>query len=332
MTDGLRRSDRDEGRQEGRNEGRNEGQKEKRKKSSKANRDRVDGILLLDKPAGITSNGALQQTKRLLNARKAGHTGSLDPIATGLLPLCFGESTKLSGFLLGADKGYRAVFKLGITTATGDCEGEALERREVNVSAESIDRTLPQFRGELSQIPPMYSAIKRNGQPLYKLARKGIEVEREPRQVEVKELHGKLTAADELELTMICSSGFYVRSLATDLGEVLGCGAHVQSLRRFSVGTFDVSEAITIDELASLPTAAARQQSVLPADRGLAHLPELLLTMDAAYYLCQGQTVRATETLASGLVRLYAPAAGFLGLGQVLDDGRVAPKRLFQAV
>jgi len=302
------------------------------RRPAKSNRDRVDGILLLDKPAGITSNGALQQAKRLLNARKAGHTGSLDPIATGLLPLCFGESTKLSGYLLGADKGYSAVFKLGVTTTTGDCEGEVLETREVTVNSDIIENALAKFRGELSQVPPMYSAIKKNGQPLYKLARKGIEVEREPRKVEVKTLVGELSTADELSLSMVCTSGFYVRSLASDLGEALGCGAHVQALRRFSVGDFNVSEAISIAELESLPNPAARQQSVLPGDRGLSHLPELLLTVDAAYYLCQGQTVRATQTMASGLVRLYAPAAGFLGLGQVLDDGRVAPKRLFQAV
>lgn len=295
-------------------------------------RDRVNGILLLDKPAGITSNGALQQAKRLLNAQKAGHTGSLDPIATGLLPLCFGECTKLSGFLLGADKGYHAEIRLGVATTTGDSEGEPVDKRDVDVDDQQLQQTLNQFKGIISQVPPMYSAIKRNGQPLYKLARQGIEVERQPREVEVKHLAGEMSGSDRVKLTMMCSSGFYVRSLAFDIGEALGCGAHVESLRRFSVGDFNVSEAISIDQLDSLPSPTVRQQCVIPGDRGLTHLPEIQLSVDAAYYLCQGQTVRAKERLESGLVRLYAPTAGFLGLGQVLDDGRVAPKRLFQSL
>lgn len=300
--------------------------------SANRNRDKVDGILLLDKPAGITSNGALQQAKRLLNARKAGHTGSLDPIATGLLPLCFGECTKLSGFLLGADKGYHTTIRLGITTTTGDSEGEVIDRQNVDVDERKIAEILEKFRGPISQIPPMYSAIKQNGQPLYKLARQGIEVERQPRDVEVKRLQGHLQESELLALEMLCSSGFYVRTLATDIGEALGCGAHVESLRRFSVGDFKVSEAITLDQLDSLPMPSTRQQSVIPGDRGLSHLPELQLSVDAAYYLCRGQTVRAQKSLESGLVRLYTSTAGFLGLGQVLEDGRVAPKRLFQTV
>ncbi len=296
------------------------------------NRDKVDGILLLDKPAGITSNGALQRAKRLLNARKAGHTGSLDPIATGLLPLCFGECTKLSGFLLGADKGYYTTIRLGTVTTTGDSEGEVVSRHDVDVSERKIAATLDRFRGRISQVPPMYSAIKQNGQPLYKLARKGIEVERQPREVEVKQLQGELLATDMLSLEMLCSSGFYVRTLATDIGEALGCGAHVESLRRFRVGDFQLSEAISLDQLESLPLPSTRQQSVIAGDRGLSHLPELQLSVDAAYYLCRGQTVRAQKSLEAGLVRLYTSTAGFLGLGQVLDDGRVAPKRLFQTV
>lgn len=294
----------------------------------RAGGDAVDGILLLDKPAGMTSNAALQQCKRLLNARKAGHTGSLDPIATGLLPLCFGEATKVSGFLLDADKRYRARFLLGVTTDTGDAEGSVLGKRPVRVTGEELEAALERFRGEIRQVPPMYSAIKREGQPLYKLARQGIEVEREPRRIRVHELRLVERAGDELELDIHCESGFYVRALAQDLGEALGCGAHVVRLERSAVGAFHLDEAVTLDALERL-TLEERRAGLVGSDAGLRHLPGVNLSMDAAYYLCRGQAVKAADIPRAGWVRLYAEGPGFLGIGMVTSDGRVTPKRLF---
>jgi tRNA pseudouridine55 synthase len=291
----------------------------------------VDGVLLLDKPAGLTSNDALQRAKRLLRARKAGHTGSLDPIATGLLPLCFGEATKISRFLLEADKRYLTTFKLGEITDTGDSQGEVTERRPVNVTRRQIERSLARFQGEIEQVPPMYSAIKRDGQPLYKLARQGIEVEREARRVRVEELRVIDFREGELvELEIACGSGFYVRSFAHDLGELLGCGAHVAALRRLAVGGFDVSRAVTLEQLEAAGEPEDRDRLLLSTDEGLAHLPGVTLSRDAAYYLCRGQSVRAEDTPRSGWVRLYTETRRFLGVGVALGDGRVAPKRLLQ--
>jgi len=295
----------------------------------------VNGVLLLDKPAGLTSNQALQQAKRLFAANKAGHTGSLDPIATGLLPLCFGEATKISQFLLDADKRYRTTFRLGQRTSTGDLEGEVVSERPVEVSERDVERALAEFRGEIMQVPPMHSAIKRQGQPLYKLARKGVELELEPRPVTVYGLGMVVldTAAGTLELDLECSRGFYVRSLARDLGEALGCGAHVATLRRIGVGGFDVADAVTLETLNQEPgdDPSRLDRYLVEPDRGLQHLPGVQLSPDAAYYLCQGQPVRAADAPREGWVRLYGEQARFLGVGQMLDDGRVAPKRLFHA-
>lgn len=288
----------------------------------------VNGVLLLDKPIGLTSNAALQEAKRIFRARKAGHTGSLDPIATGLLPLCFGEATKISRFLLEAPKRYQARFRLGQTTATGDAEGEVVATRAVTVGRAEVESALTRFMGEIEQIPPMYSAIKLHGQPLYKLARQGIEVERAPRRVTVYELRLLGHGGDEIEIEVACSSGFYVRALAHDLGEVLGCGAHVTALRRTAVGAFRVEEAVTLERLKALTDPAERSALLLPSDRGLAHLPGVNLSRDAAYYLCRGQSVRAEAVPGAGWVRLYGEGAHFLGVGVVLPDGRVAPKRL----
>lgn len=292
----------------------------------------IQGILLLDKSAGMTSNAALQEVKTAYQARKAGHTGSLDPIATGLLPICFGEATKLSGFFLEADKHYETVLKLGESTTTGDAEGEVTARRPVRVDDAKLDAGLARFRGEIEQVPPMYSAIKVGGQPLYKLARQGIEVERKPRTLQVYRLDGHCVGADRVSLSIHCSSGFYVRGLAQELGEDLGCGAYVESLRRTGVGSLTLDAAVTLDEIRAAPDLAARDQFVLPSDAGLEHLPRIELSADAAYYLCRGQAVRAHGLPASGWVRLYAEQAGFLGVGNVLGDGRVAPKRLFRKV
>jgi tRNA pseudouridine55 synthase len=300
---------------------------------SKQSRGRdVRGMLLLDKPAGITSNAALQEVKTAFKARKAGHTGSLDPIATGLLPLCFGEATKLSGFLLDADKSYHTLVKLGEATDTGDAEGTVIARREVDFSDADLEQALQAFRGEFDQVPPMYSAVKKDGQPLYKLARQGLEVEREARRVTVYELECERPDPQHLELRMRCSSGFYVRGLAHELGEALGCGGHVEALRRTGVGAFRVEDAVTMEAVRAAGSLAELDAMLLPAEQGLQHLPGITLSADAAFYLCRGQPVRAADLPQAGWVRLYAEQAGFLGVGKVLDDGRVAPKRLFQLV
>lgn len=293
---------------------------------------RVDGILLLAKPAGLTSNAALQEAKRAFGAAKAGHTGSLDPIATGLLPLCFGETTKLSGFFLSADKRYRAQLRLGVATETGDSEGEETQRSEVNVSDADIERVMDLFRGDFEQVPSMYSAIKKDGKPLYELARQGIEVERQARPVTVYSLDWQRPERDRLEVDLHCSSGFYVRSLAHDIGIELGCGGHVAALSRTAVGRFKLEDAVSLERIRALAGDRAELDALLvPGDHGLAHLPGITLSPDAAYYLVRGQPVRAARLPRSGLVRLYAEEAGFLGVGKVLSDGRVAPKRLFQS-
>lgn len=231
----------------------------------------VSGVLLLDKPVGWTSNAALQAVKHLYQAAKAGHTGSLDPLASGLLPICLGEATKLSGFLLNADKGYRFTCRLGVTTTTGDAEGEVVAVRPVGpLSRESMEAALRRFVGAIRQIPPMYSALKHNGQPLYKLARKGMEVERAPREVTVRELHLLRLDDEEFECELRCSKGTYVRTLATDLGEILGCGAHVTALRRTVVEPYDAARMVTLESLREW------------AEQGLAVLDTKLLPSDSA--------------------------------------------------
>ncbi|MEE8264874.1 MAG: tRNA pseudouridine(55) synthase TruB [Acidiferrobacterales bacterium] len=288
----------------------------------------VNGILLLDKPPSMTSNRALQAAKLIFRARKAGHTGSLDPIATGLLPLCFGEATKVSQFLLNADKRYRTVFKLGESTETFDSEGRVVERRPVAVDRRAIDRALREFEGDIEQLPPMYSAIKRGGKSLYKLARKGIEVEREPRQVSIHDIKCLTLHTDRLELEIHCSKGTYIRALAHDLGQALGCGAHVESLRRLAVGELSVDDAVGLEELKAAESQEARERLLLPVDVALSSLPDVHLTPLAAHYLCRGQPVSVKHSHQPGWVRLYADGSRFLGMGQVLDDGRVAPRRL----
>ncbi len=288
----------------------------------------VSGVLLLDKPVGLTSNQALQTAKRLLNACKAGHTGSLDPIATGLLPLFFGEATKLTQFLLNADKRYWTVFRLGFGTTTYDSEGEAMAIRPVTASPRDIERALQRYHGEIEQVPPMYSAIKLNGEALYKLARAGVEVEREPRSVTVHEIKVIGFEKDLLTLEISCSKGTYVRSLAHDLGEVLGCGAHVTQLRRLAIGDVGIEKAVALDRLQSLETPEERAHLLQPVDSVLHTVPDVHLTPLAAHYLKQGQSVTARHGLAPGWVRLYEGDNRFIGMGQVLDDGRVAPRRL----
>lgn len=292
----------------------------------------IHGVLLLDKPVGMTSNAALQAVKRLYQANKAGHTGSLDPLASGLLPICLGEATKISGFLLSADKRYRAVCKLGVITNSGDADGEILERREIGeLALPHVQEVLRKFTGAIKQIPPMHSAIKKDGTPLYKLAHQGIEIDREPRDVTIYQLELVRLEGDELEIDVLCSKGTYIRTLAEDIGATLGCGAHISSLRRTGVGALEHLEMHTLESL----EAAAREQGregldrlLLPIEMALPDWPEVQLSEDASYYLCQGQAVFVPQLKDTGWVRLYGGDHRFLGLGAVLDDGRVAPKRL----
>ena len=294
----------------------------------------INGMLLLDKPAGLSSNQALQCVKRLFDARKAGHTGSLDPIATGLLPLCFGETTKICGLFLNADKHYWVRIRLGSATDTGDRDGKIISQGAVDVSRAQLDAALDKFRGAFAQIPPMFSALKQNGQPLYKLAREGISVEREPRAVEVYDLTVTKWRDDILELDISCSRGFYVRTLADDLGTALGCGAHVSELRRIGVGEFHIDNARTMAQLEAADDDA-RRGFLLSTEQGLAHLPQVNLPDNIAAYLCRGQAVRAPQhdndktDMKGGLVRVYSDGAGFIGLGEIGADGKIAPKRVF---
>lgn len=287
----------------------------------------IDGILLLDKPRGVTSNQALQTVKHHFHACKAGHTGSLDPIATGLLPLCFGEATKISQFLLDADKRYWTAIRLGVETTTYDADGEVVATQAVSVKRRALEAALKQFEGEIQQIPPMYSAVKHGGKALYKLARQGIEVERQPRSLRVHEIRVLDWQGERLELEIHCTKGTYVRSLAHDLGQVLGCGAHMAELRRLGVGGLDVAQAVPLEQLLAVDSAEAL---LLPIDQALSALPGVSLTAMATHYLLQGQPVSVRHTHAPGWVRLYEQGEHFLGMGEVLDDGRVAPKRLMR--
>ena len=296
----------------------------------------INGVLLLDKPAGITSNKALQEIKSLFRAAKAGHTGSLDPLATGMLPICLGEATKISAFLLDADKRYQVSCRLGVTTTTGDADGEVVQTRECShIRMKDIQQLVPEFSGAVSQVPPMHSAVKHQGQRLYKLAREGIEVERKPRTVQIYELLVHALNNDMLELEVACSKGTYIRSLVEDMGEALGCGAHVVQLRRLSVGPFD-GDMVTINELREAAASADSEsyaeldRYLLPIDSAIAHWPDVHLDPDAAFYVRQGQPIQVAHAPTQGWVRIYDQSQ-FLGVGEIQDDGRVAPRRMIQA-
>lgn len=294
----------------------------------------ITGILLLDKPAGMSSNQALQEAKQLFFAQKAGHTGSLDPLATGLLPVCFGNATRISSFLLDADKRYEVVCRLGQKTTTGDAEGEVIQTREVpELQKDKLQDLLhAQFMGEISQIPPMYSALKHQGQRLYDLARKGVEVEREARQVTIHSIDLVSIDNEQMKLTIHCSKGTYVRTLIEDIGEELGCGAHVSELRRTAVGPFESpTDMHTLDELRTLKEedVKALDSLLLPVEVALQQFPAVNLSADSAYYLRQGQAVQVPRAPTKGWVRLYQEEEQFLGMGTIQDDGKVAPKRLF---
>ncbi|MGE0485745.1 MAG: tRNA pseudouridine(55) synthase TruB [Gammaproteobacteria bacterium] len=293
----------------------------------------ISGILLLDKPFGLSSNQALQRVKRLFDARKAGHTGNLDVLATGLLPICFGEATKVCQFLLDADKRYCADITFGQRTATGDAEGEVVAVRPTEgLDEATVRRAMEAFSGWIEQMPPMHSAIKQNGQPLYKLAHRGIEVAREVRRVRIDRFELQRFERPLAEVAIECSKGTYVRTLAEDLGEVLGCGGYVSALRRDGAGPYRLADAYTVEGLEQRLADgghAALDALLLDQDTALEHLPRTELGDDAAWYFGRGQAVQATSAPRDGLLRIYDAAGHFLGVGEVLDDGRVSPRRLF---
>lgn len=287
----------------------------------------LDGILLLDKPAGIASTQALNRAKRALDARRAGHTGSLDPLASGMLPLCFGEATKLSAFLLNAEKEYEVEARLGIATATGDADGEVQAHAPVPaLTAVQVEAALARFRGEIRQVPPMYSALKHQGERLYALARKGVTVAREPRAVTIHELVLAGVEGERLRLRVRCSKGTYVRTLIEDIGRALGTLAHVSALRRVGVAGF--SEADGLVPLAVLEQDPDPARFLLPPDAALRDWPALTLSRELAHFLCHGQPVLVPRAPARGWLRLYDEGEHFIGVGEMLDDGRVAPRRL----
>lgn len=289
----------------------------------------TSGGLLLDKPVGLSSNAALQRAKRLLGARKAGHAGTLDPLASGLLVLLFGEATKLSGVLLDADKEYLATLKLGERTSTGDAEGDVLERKEVPISEPQLREALARFRGEIEQVPPMYSALKRNGVPLYRLARRGEEVERPRRRVTIGLLELLQFRPPLVELRVRCSKGTYVRTLAEDLGHALGSCAHLAALRRTASGRLGVEEAIGLEALEALP-ASARAARLIPMGGLLKDLPSAALAEDDEARFKNGQALRR-DGLAPGLCAVYGPSGAVIGLGLADGEGGLRPVRLTAA-
>jgi len=285
------------------------------------------GILLLDKPRGLTSNAALSRAKRVLGIRKAGHTGALDPLATGLLPLCFGPATKVSAFLLEADKGYLADMILGQTTASGDAEGEVTDEREVpQLGPAALEAVLDEFRGPIDQVPPMYSALKHKGRRLHELARAGIEVDRKPRRVTIRRLNVVEFQPPKLVLRVECTKGTYIRSLAMDIGTRLGCGGHLGALRRESSGPFALADAVTLEALQEMDADQARAL-LLPADAALPQLPGVELDDDQAAAIRHGQAV-SLQSCPDGLVRIYNREL-FLGLGQADSSGVLRVRRLF---
>ena len=293
----------------------------------------MHGILLLDKTFGYTAQQAVSVVKRLFHIKKAGHTGSLDPIATGLLPVCLGEATKFSQFLLAADKHYAVEALLGIRTDTGDSEGAILEEKAVpTIDIENLLEMLARFQGTITQVPPMFSAIKHKGKPLYYWARKGISIERTARPVIIYQLKLLNYALNTLKLEVRCSKGTYIRTLIEDIGSCLGCGAHVTALRRLSVGDYSVDQSSRLSDIESLSLQKRRTALVLPMESALSTTwPELHISEAAAFYLYRGQSLALPRTPKSGWVRLFLkPDYRLLGIGQILQDGRVAPYRLIQ--
>lgn len=297
----------------------------------------ISGIFLLDKASGLTSNRALQAVKRVFEAKKAGHTGSLDPLATGVLPLCFGEATKVSQYLLESDKSYRASIKLGQCTDTGDSDGAVIETAfDFSITEGDVIAALKGFEGKIDQTPPMYSALKVRGIPLYKFARKGLVVERQSRQVIIHDIG--LTRCDlvskEIEITVSCSKGTYIRSIAEDLGRILGCGGHITALRRLKAGKFQEASCFSFQELCGIlerKGQAGAEECLLPTDSAIEHFPQIKLSNKTAKWVLNGHSVNLSELPQRGLVRMYDGNI-FIGIGFVDDDGKLAPRRLMQSV
>jgi len=294
-------------------------------------------MIVVDKPSGASSNDAVQRAKQLYRAQKVGHTGSLDPLATGVLPLCFGEATKFSQYLLDSDKKYWVRIKLGVRTDSGDADGQVVETRDVvGVDATAVERVLDEFRGEIEQIPSMFSAIKHQGQPLYKLARRGIEVERKSRPVTIYSNELVAFESDEFELEIHCSKGTYVRTIAEEIGEKLGCGAHVCALRRRKAGPYDESDIMSFAELEQCREEGgydALDALLLPVETAVRDWPVVSLSDATAFYIRQGQPVIVPHAPTAGRVQLIEQSTDgskqmFIGVGEILDDGRVAPRRL----
>ncbi|ENQ8747487.1 tRNA pseudouridine(55) synthase TruB [Vibrio parahaemolyticus] len=298
----------------------------------------VNGVILLDKPTGISSNDALQKVKRIYFAEKAGHTGALDPLATGMLPICLGEATKFSQFLLDSDKRYRVIAKLGERTNTSDSDGEVVETRSVNVDLEKLEACIDKFRGESDQVPSMFSALKYQGKPLYEYARKGIEVPRESRKITVYEIVLHRFESDEVEMEVHCSKGTYIRTIVDDLGEMLGCGAHVTMLRRTGVAKYPYEKMVTLEQLNELLEEAHRQEIaprelldplLMPMDTAVEDLPEVNLIPELADMVQHGQPVQVSGAPTEGSLRLtMGEERLFIGVGEMNDDGKIAPKRL----
>ncbi len=300
----------------------------------KRQRRSVDGVLLLDKPVGVTSNGALQRVKWLFRARKAGHTGSLDPLASGMLPICLGQATKVSAYLLDADKSYRVTARFGIRTDTADADGTVIEESDINTIARTaLETALIRLTGKIEQVPPMYSALKKDGKRLYELARQGIEVEREARPVTIHRLTIERFDPQAPVLRVECSKGTYVRTLVEDLAAELGTCGHVAALRRLSVGPFVNTGLVTMEQVEAAAAAGddALDALLVPADSALSNWPAVDLNREQAWYVCQGNPVQVGRSPRAGFCRIYDDRARFLGVGEALLDGRIAPKRLFVA-
>jgi len=290
----------------------------------------INGIVLLDKRGGVSSNKALQEVKRLYNANKAGHTGTLDPLATGLLPICLGEATKVSTYMLADDKQYQTVIQLGIMTETGDVEGNVIEVKDVpGISQNQLMDCLSSFVGEIEQVPPMYSALKLNGRKLYELAREGITVERKARKITIYAIECLDFSGELLTLDVRCSKGTYIRTLAEDIGHFLGCGATVKELRRTATGGFKLTDAVTIEQIQDLEPGTALQEILIPVDKPLLAMPAIEVNQFEADLILQGQQITAPNADGkSGLCRIYYEQK-FLGLGEMLMDAKIQPKRLF---
>lgn len=290
----------------------------------------MNGIFLFDKPFGISSNTALQQVKRLFRAKKAGHTGSLDPLATGMLPICFGEATKFSQYLLDADKTYLVTAELGIQTATGDAEGEIITRKDANnITQEKLINILPQFRGNIMQVPSMYSALKHQGKPLYELARQGITIDRPARPIQIYLLELLDFANPHFTIKVHCSKGTYIRTLVEDIGNVLGCGAYVKTLRRLNVGSYAEEQMMTLEKLEEIAPSELKQL-ILPLETTLNHFQTIVIPEATVFFLLRGQPVQIPNAPTSGWVKLTSAKGAFLGVGEITSDGKIAPRRLMQ--